>query len=155
MKGFIADTMLGTLAKWLRVLGFDTLYEAGMVDDKILQLANEQQRIILSRDRALCTRKQDSIFIETTDLDQQIVQVIQSYPANMDLLLSRCLECNSLLEVIAREDVSPEALPDGLWERYEEYWLCERCNAYYWRGSHFDKMRLKAGQLLEKSIEKI
>ena len=57
---FIVDTMLGTLAKWLRILGFDTLYEAGMDDDIILKLATENGRIIISRDRELCSRKPDS-----------------------------------------------------------------------------------------------
>ena len=79
---FIADTMLGTLAKWLRIFGFDTIYEAGMDDGEILQLANTENRIILSRDKELCTRKPDSIFIGTTDLDSQIAPVLKLHSAD-------------------------------------------------------------------------
>ena len=145
---FIADTMLGTLARWLRVLGFDTLYAAGMDDDAILKLAVTEGRTILSRDKGLCARKPDSILIDSTDLDSQIVQVLESYPAVEDDLLSRCLECNTPLVQMRRDDVEKESLPEGLWARYEEYWHCGKCRKYYWPGSHFENMKMKADQLM-------
>ena len=145
---FIVDTMLGTLAKWLRVFGFDTLYEAGMDDDRILELAISENHIIISRDRELCNRKPDSIFLETTDLDEQLARVLEFYPVEEDKILSRCLECNFLLQTVARDLVKIEAVPEGVHDRYEEFWHCENCDKYFWPGTHFENMRQKASQFI-------
>ena len=144
MAGFIVDTMLGTLAKWLRVLGFDTLYEAGMEDNEILRIAESQDRIIISRDRELCGRKGDSLYVESTDLDTQIKQVMDFYSPNKNKILSRCLECNTLLENVPQEELPRASVPEGIWERYPEYWYCRECDAYYWPGSHYDNMKKQA-----------
>ena len=118
---FIVDTMLGTLAKWLRILGFDTLYEAGMDDDTILQLANEDGRIIISRDRELCGRKPDSIMLKTTDLDEQIKHVLDIYSADRNKILSRCLDCNILLQKVPGSDIDRSAVPAEVHARYQEF----------------------------------
>ena len=146
---FIVDTMLGTLAKWLRIFGFDTVYEAGMDDDDILKLATEENRIIISRDRELCGRKPDSILLKTTDLDEQIGQVLKLHSADEKNLLSRCLECNSLLQITARQDVPAASVPDDILQRYDEYWHCAKCDKYYWPGMHFENMKQKAGLLIQ------
>ena len=146
---FIVDTMLGSLAKWLRVLGFDTQYEAGMGDDEILKLALEGSRIIISRDRELCGRNPDSILLVTTDLDEQIRQVLDIYPVDVNKILSRCLNCNFILHIVPRADVPPGSVPEGVDARYEEYWHCEKCKKYFWPGSHYENMKVKASQFIE------
>lgn len=146
---FIVDTMLGTLAKWLRIFGFDTLYEAGMDDDEILKLAIAESRIIISRDRELCGRKPGSIFLETTDLDEQIVRVLEFYSADKNKILSRCLECNCLLQKVASQNIDKASVPEDILERYEEFWHCEKCDKFYWCGTHFENMKQKADQLLD------
>ncbi len=146
---FIVDTMLGTLAKWLRILGFDTIYEAGMDDDEILKLATEENRIIISRDRELCGRKPGSIFLETTDLDEQIARVLDFYSADKNKILSRCLECNCLLQKIACQYIEKASVPEDILQRYDEFWHCEKCNKYYWPGTHFENMKKKANVFLE------
>ncbi len=137
---FIVDTMLGTLAKWLRVLGFDTLYEAGMDDDTILQLAIQDEGIIISRDRELCGRKPDSILLRTTDLDEQIISILNIYSADKNKILSRCLDCNTVLEIAVPEG----NVPEDIIQHYDEFWHCEDCGKYYWPGSHYENMKKKA-----------
>ena len=149
---FIVDTMLGTLAKWLRILGFDTLYEAGMDDDIILKLATENGRIIISRDRELCSRKPDSIMLKTTDLDEQIRLVLDIYSADRNKNLSRCLDCNILLQKVPGSEVDGAAVPAEVHARYQEFWHCEKCNKYYWSGSHFDDMRKRAEILTGQAL---
>lgn len=149
MVKFIADTMLGTLAKWLRILGFDTVYEAGTHDDDILELALAEDRIILSRDRELCGRKPDSIYVDSTDLDEQILQVLRTVPPSGDKLLTRCLECNELLDPLVAEDVPEDSVPGDVLERHDMFHGCRRCQKTYWPGSHYDNMRKKALEFIQ------
>lgn len=144
---FIVDTMLGTLAKWLRVLGFDTIYETDLDDDEILSIAERDGRILISRDRALCKRKSDSVFIQQLGLDAQIAQIVEAYPLNGENILSRCLECNSLLIITSRKEALGN-VPEGVFERYEAFWKCITCNKFYWPGSHWINMKLKAEKLI-------
>ena len=125
---FIVDTMLGTLAKWLRILGFDAIYEAGMDDDEILKLAIAENRVIVSRDVELCSRKPDSILLKSIDLDEQIARVLDFYSLGKNKILSRCLECNCLLQITACQDIEKTSVPEDILQRYDEFWHCEKCD---------------------------
>jgi len=144
---FIVDAMLGTLAKWLRVLGFDTIYETDLGDDEILSIAERDGRAIISRDRELCGRRVGSILMETTDLDEQIALVVESYPVNKKDILSRCLGCNSILDIVPKDEAKGN-VPEGVIERHVEFWKCHECNKFYWPGSHWSNMKLKAEKFL-------
>src|SRR5215470_10231712 len=102
---FIADVMVGRLARWLRILGFDVLYSNRFNDDEIIRLAGAENRIVLTRDRGMKPRLAvDSlIFIEHDDLDPQIAQVLQKVGPQPLRPFSRCLECNELLVSVDRE----------------------------------------------------
>lgn len=143
---FIVDTMLGTLARRLRILGFDTIYQAGLDDDEILRLANAENRVIISRDRELCGRKSDSILLKTTDLDEQVMGVLESYSIEPEKILSRCLNCNTVLVKTAPEQARGH-VPDEMIHRYDTFWHCETCDKFYWPGSHYDNMMRMASQL--------
>nr|QOV09142.1 hypothetical protein HULAa36F11_00025 [uncultured Thermoplasmata archaeon] len=140
---FLADTMLGTLARWLRVLGFDTVYANDSGDKEILELAIRENRTILSRDRELCSRKEGSIYIDSKDLDSQISQVVALFPASEKLVLTRCLDCNSLLVSIPQCEAIGH-VPGGVSGRYDEFWKCGTCDKYFWHGSHWQNMKRKA-----------
>ena len=146
---FIVDTMLGTLAKWLRILGFDTIYEAGMDDDEILRLAIAENRVIISRDVELCSRKSDSILLKSRDLDEQIARILDFYSVDKNKILSRCLECNCLLQMVIRQNIEKTSVPEDILQRYDVFWHCEKCNKYYWPGTHFENMKQKANHLLD------
>ena len=144
---FIVDTMLGTLAKWLRVLGFDTIYAKDTSDGEILSIAEREDRIIISRDRDLCERKSNSIFILHTELDNQIAQVVEAYPVNEENILSRCLECNSALDIASKIEAKGK-VPNGVIVRHEEFWKCQKCNKFYWPGSHWTNMKITAEKFI-------
>src|SRR5215471_2949230 len=94
---FIADVMVGKLARWLRVLGFDVAYSNTYEDDEIVRVAASENRIILTRDTGLAARKLDSqcLFIESGDYKEQIRQVLSSFSLKDFKVFSRCLECNA------------------------------------------------------------
>ena len=104
---FIADVMVGKLARWLRVLGFDVAYSNQYDDDEIIRRANDEHRIILTKDTRLAARKLNGrcLLIESGNYKEQLQQVLGSLGLKDFNVFSRCLECNAVLEDIDREAV--------------------------------------------------
>src|SRR5215471_16580964 len=106
---FIADVMVGRLARWLRILGFNVLYSNRYNDDEIIRLAASENRIVLTRDRGMKPRLGAAslilIFIEHDDLDSQVAQVLRTIGSHDLRPFSRCLECNQPLVAVDREAV--------------------------------------------------
>ena len=142
---FLCDQMLGTLAKWLRILGFDVHF-ADMIenDDEIIERAKREGRVILTRDKYLVQRaKKENICaveIKSTDLDEQIRAVTLKYPIDEDKILSRCSVCNNILVKIDKKEVKGK-VPDRVYNRHDEFWYCENCGRIYWKGTHWDNMK--------------
>src|SRR5262249_50967308 len=99
---FVADVMVGKLARWLRVLGLDVLYSNTFDDDEIVRLAESEHRIILTRDTGLVARRIESsyLFIESDHYKEQVQQVLRAFDLKEFQVFSRCLECNTLLQTI-------------------------------------------------------
>ncbi len=139
---FIADVMLGKLAKKLRLRGFDVLYDRGFDDNEIIRIALAGNRIILTRDTALVARPLASnhILIKSDYVGEQICQVLSSIPGDtLPLQLSRCSECNEPLSAIAREETR-DLVADYIYERHREFFRCGACGRIYWRGTHTQRM---------------
>lgn len=148
---FLCDQMLGTLAKWLRIFGFDTYYANSKIDDaELLEVAKKENRILLTSDKELIYvgRRENLkvIKIETTGLDEQLQLVLQNVKINKTKLLSRCTLCNTLLDGIKKEDVK-NSVPKKVFENNEKFWFCSKCYKYYWVGSHYDKMLKKIDEI--------
>ena len=92
---FICDQMLGTLAKWLRIMGYDTIYGDGD-DGELIKISVDEKRVLLTRDKELHKRYPDSILIESTELGEQIRKVVDSLDLKIDMenTLTRCTVCN-------------------------------------------------------------
>lgn len=136
--------MLGTLAKWLRIYGFDTSYANSDIDDnKILKLSKKENRILLTRDINLTNRARreniKTIKITSTEIDKQIKTALDSKLINRDKILSRCIICNSIVKEIKKDDVK-EKVPKRIFENINKYWFCPKCNKIYWKGSHYENM---------------
>src|SRR5512136_241381 len=104
---FVADVMLGRLAKWLRIAGFDVLYSNRYSDDELIELSRTEGRILLSRDTRLLIRKSVHrfIFLESERIQEQIRQVFRATGTrSLPGLLSRCLTCNEVLVEMPRDD---------------------------------------------------
>ncbi len=145
---FIADCNVGKLAKWLRILGYDVLYDPQMDDREIVRRALAENRIILTRDNGIVQRKVVNryVFITSEDVAQQVHQVLTTLHLNLQEapLLSRCTECNSLLVPIPREEVRSR-VPPKVFEFYKEFAYCPACDRVYWHGSHIDRVFRRLG----------
>jgi uncharacterized protein with PIN domain len=139
---FVLDTHLGRLARYLRLLGFDTLYQNDFHDDELARISSGQQRTLLTRDRILLQRKiiTRGYFIRTTQPLQQTVEVLRRFDLSGDIRpLGRCIRCNGLLEDVGKEAIK-ERLEPRTRRYYQQFRICRDCGQVYWRGSHFRKM---------------
>ncbi len=137
---FLADHMLGRLAKYLRFLGYDTFYPDGrMSDDEILIIAREEQRIILTRDRELALRS-GGFLVRSDDYHAQLKEVVNKFNLNADKMLTRCSVCNAILVPVAKEEVK-DKIPEYVYAHNKEFYLCPQCGRVYWYGTHTDKIK--------------
>jgi len=147
---FVVDTMLGRLARWLRAMGYDTLYPGQAEDRRLLQLARAEERILVTRDRMLARLGQPhSCLIRGERVDDQIVEAVEQLalaPDERDWL-SRCLECNGTLERGAPESL-PGHVPEHVLALHTEFTRCPGCARIYWAGSHADRMKERLSRLL-------
>jgi len=140
----LCDHMLGSLATWLRIFGFDTFYPSNtMTDDHILQIARDEKRLLLSRDHLLLQRAKKALIpvleIQTTNLSEQLRLVLQKIPIDEELFLTRCTLCNTPLHTIRKEDIK-DKVPEKVYQTKESFWMCPTCKKYYWMGTHYQNM---------------
>jgi uncharacterized protein len=148
---FVADAHLGGLARLLRMLGFDTLYDNHFRDDEIARIAAAQQRIVLTRDRDLLKRRgiTHGCYVHALGAGPQLREVVD----RLDLARAArpfilCLHCNAPLHTLAKERVAA-SVPPQVRERYERFSTCDVCRRVFWEGSHWQRMRTLVDGLLE------
>jgi uncharacterized protein with PIN domain len=146
---FVADVHLGKLASYLRLLGFDTLYQNNYVDEVLADLANQEQRILLTQDRALLKRSVVTYgyYVRSHYPLHQANEVLHRFHLVGQMTpLSRCLRCNGLLEVVSKESIS-EHLPPLTRIHYDEFTRCQVCQRIYWKGAHYGRLQQLIDQL--------
>ncbi|HGE70928.1 TPA: hypothetical protein ENX78_08845 [Candidatus Poribacteria bacterium] len=139
---FIADEMLGKLAKWLRTIGYDTVYYRDGTDSKLVQRALEENRIILTRDTELAERKlaRNCIFIKSENVWEQFNQVVNELKLDTkSKLLTRCLICNVQIQSVEKESVNG-LVPPYTYQTHDVFYRCPSCGKIYWSGTHKDNM---------------
>jgi uncharacterized protein with PIN domain len=145
---FIVDGMLGSLARWLRIAGYDSTYFRGLADDLLLDEARGSSRILLTRDRELYQRSRKlglrSIYIESEDVKAQLSQLKTGLDLKMSATNSRCPRCNGLLMEAPKSDVR-DLVPEESFNAFDEFWVCGDCSRAYWKGSHWKKIRETLG----------
>jgi len=157
---FLLDVHLGKLAKYLRLLGFDAMYNNKMDDPELAMISNKTQRILLTRDRGLLKRKlvERGMFIRNNDPYKQLLEVIDK----LDLWdriqpFRRCMVCNK--EIKAIEINTPEfheiegLIPPNVKEWCKEYNYCSNCQKVYWKGCHWDRLNELINRLREEHTE--
>lgn len=136
---FIADCMLGRLAKWLRILGFDAAYFRRADDSELLAVARKEGRMLLTRDSGLIEkggRRDGRLFIGSQDWEVQVVQVLDELGLWDDVRPnSRCPLCNVGLKRLAKADAANLVTPYIL-EQASGFALCPACGRVFWKGSH-------------------
>jgi uncharacterized protein with PIN domain len=152
---FVADVMLGRLAKWLRIAGFDVLYSNSYSDDELIALSNGEGRILLSLDTRLLIRKsvRQFVFLESQNVQDQIRQILRATRIkHLSSLLTRCLNCNETLIDIAREDVR-NSVPKYVYETHYRFKSCPKCRRIFWAGSHRRSVHRTLGKILRAAVE--
>ena len=135
----LCDHMLGTLAKWLRFMGYDTAYPGPLDDSELLALADVEERVLLTRDKELASRSPRAVRVRSDDLEEQIREVATALGLRVVDSLSRCSVCNAILAAVPSEAVRA-VVPEGVRSRHQAFWQCPSCRRVYWQGSHWDKM---------------
>ncbi len=153
---FIADIQLGKLAKYLRMLGFDTLYSNKYKEKEIIKISNEEKRAILTRNIFLLknSRVVCGYWIRSQDAHQQVIQVLHTSDLLSDIkLFKRCSECNGILTLVPKAEIENKLLPNTI-KYFTEFHQCTICSKIYWKGSHFKKM-LNFSEDLRKEVESL
>ena len=150
---FIVDQNVGKLVRWLRMMGYDSLYFGGADDNDMITTALAEDRIILTRDtrimqRRLVTSGQlKALLIDYERSQEQIRQVIARFKLDTNYRpFSRCLECNRSLVERTKEEVEWK-VPPYVFKTQQQYMQCPACNRIYWRGSHWQAMTYRLEQL--------
>jgi uncharacterized protein len=139
---FVVDTHLGRLARYMRLLGFDTLYVNAAGDAWLVELARREGRVVLTRDRGLLMRKAViwGCFVRHDDPQNQLSEVARRF----DLFdhiepFQRCLVCNGLIAPVDKADVEHELQP-ATRRHFDRFWQCGDCGRVYWQGTHYDRL---------------
>ncbi|RIJ42348.1 Mut7-C RNAse domain-containing protein [Pontibacter oryzae] len=146
---FILDVHLGTLAKSMRMLGLDVIYETNFTDKAIASLAAEQQRIVLTRDIGLLKQKNITwgYWLRSQQTEAQVAEVIARFNLQPHFKpLSRCLSCNLPLREVEKREVL-NLLPPKTKLYFKEFHQCPACLRVYWKGSYYERMRQYISQI--------
>jgi uncharacterized protein with PIN domain/sulfur carrier protein ThiS len=139
---FVADAHLGRLARYLRMLGFDTLYEDAVPDRQLVRISRAGRRILLTRDRELLMHREltHGVFVRGDRPRKQLRYVVERLDLRSDCLpFSRCMDCNGELEEIDRSAVRGE-VPPTVVRTHQHFRRCAGCQHIYWRGTHYKRM---------------
>lgn len=140
---FVLDVHLGRLARYLRMMGFDTLYRNDYTDDQLAHISRNDHRILLTRDAGLLKRVlvTHGYWVRETAPRGQLVEVLRRFHLLGAVApFQRCLTCNELLQPVEKQSVQ-DRLPPRAGQCYDEFRLCPNCAKVYWKGSHYDRMR--------------
>jgi uncharacterized protein len=156
---FVADAMLGSLARKLRILGFDTLYFKEGSDSALEALAKREGRVVLTSDKDLFrrarTRRVRAILVEGKTDGARLLSVSRQaglQPGSLRGRASRCAICNGELEVMGRRDVAASEVPPKVLARHRLFFRCTSCSRLYWRGKHWERLRRLSSSLKTKDL---
>ncbi len=150
--------MLGSLARKLRIYGFDTQYDTSLNDDELVRLGQTKQLILLTSDKELFAKALRSsiksiLLTEENDAERlvTIFRTLKISSGNIDAQKSRCASCNGELSTINRSDLKA-SLPETILKRHEHFYICKNCGKVYWKGGHWRRLESLARQV-SKSLE--
>lgn len=140
---FIADCMLGKLARGLRALGYDAAYERRISDGDLIERARAEGRILLTRDTRLVKRRAlpPHLLVSSEHPPAQIRQTIEAFKLKVDpgVFLTRCLLCNAATETVPRDEAKDQ-VPAYVFATQRRFARCPECLRVYWRATHVSGM---------------
>lgn len=151
---FVVDVNLGKLARWLRLLGFDTLYRNDFGDAEVVRIGADEGRIVLTRDRRLLHHAAvtHGYWVRAVEPQAQVEEVLRRFQLESQIApFRRCLACNGLIHPVPKQAVLDRLEPKTR-RYYDEFHQCEGCGKVYWRGPHFVRLEETVSRLLARSI---
>jgi uncharacterized protein with PIN domain len=149
---FVVDCMLGKLAKWLKILGFDALFFSKIEDEELLAIAREEDRILLTRDTGLIQQARDAptLFLESENWQDQVQQVLEHFQLREKVAPNtRCIDCNRELKDLPKKNAK-NLVSAFVFEKADSFALCPKCGRVFWRGTHFKDMETKIKKILDE-----
>ncbi|MDO6388805.1 Mut7-C RNAse domain-containing protein [Pontibacter sp. BT731] len=142
-RRFVLDVHLGSLARFLHLLGFDTVYGQHLHDPELVQISSEEKRILLTRDVNLLKHKAilAGYWLRSQQTEEQLKEVISRYRLGDQLQpFTRCMVCNGHIVPVEKQEVL-EQLPPNTQLYFDEFYQCRQCKRVYWKGSHYERMQ--------------
>ena len=142
---FIADGMLGKLARWLRMLGHNVEYANTMDDKQLLKLVEIQGRVLLTRDVQLYRRAKSKnlyvFFIEGEGEVERLANTSRAFNFNLEIIpdRSRCPKCNNRINPVEKSQIQGKINHTTI-THYEKFWQCPKCEKIYWQGAHWRRI---------------
>ncbi len=142
---FLADGMMGKLARWLRMLGQDVIYSVKFNDSELLELAKKEERVLLTKDFELYKRAiirgLDAYYVEGKSESEHLAEVAKRYSLllTIDMDKSHCPICNTKLTATPKEKLQGE-LEKNTFTYYDKFWKCPNCRQIYWKGAHWKQI---------------
>jgi len=139
---FIADVHLGRLTRYLRMIGFDVLYENNFEDDEIVKISLEEKRAILTKDLGILKRSEvtHGYWVRSSKVKEQVVEIVKRFDLKKLIKeFTRCIECNTMLKSISKQEIIDE-LPPKVSKSQTEFSRCTSCKKLYWKGTHHQRM---------------
>ncbi|MBW4489219.1 MAG: Mut7-C ubiquitin/RNAse domain-containing protein [Trichocoleus desertorum ATA4-8-CV12] len=140
---FILDVHLGKLATYLRLLGFDALYQNDYRDQELADLASQTKRVLLTKDRGVLKRSivTYGYCVRESNPEPQVLEVLQHFDLFGEITpLQRCLHCNGSLQPVSKASVC-DRLPSQTRQHYKEFSICQACGQIYWKGAHHRRIQ--------------
>ncbi|WXG45774.1 MAG: Mut7-C RNAse domain-containing protein [Candidatus Atabeyarchaeum deiterrae] len=144
---FLVDQMLGDLARWLRLLGYDTHYSKDLDDEDLIEQSRSENRVLLTCDQSLHKKALKkgivSLLLRPDTLVKRLAHLVTVYELemNLDPTLSRCPLCNGEIEGATDKSKIVGKIPSKVIEENKEFWVCKNCGKIYWVGGHWENMR--------------
>ena len=138
---FAADKMLGKLARWLRIIGQDVIYGPDLSGAGLVRAARREDRLILTRDRALGRKNPPPyLLIRSDHFREQLRQVIEEFGLEpLKDAFTRCVECNTRFEPITQAEVEGK-VPPYVFATQKKFSFCRKCRRVYWPATHQERM---------------
>ena len=153
MVRFIVDANVGKLARWLRMLGYDTLYFNDIDDGELVKIGLKEKRTIITRDTQIMLRrvvtdgKVRAVLITDDDPKHQFRYLVNEFKLNRSRQFTRCLECNEVLVRRDRDEVK-DLVPPYVFQTQTQYYQCPVCERVYWRATHWQHMTQEMDELM-------
>lgn len=135
---FVADVMLGKLARWLRLIGYDTIYDPNLSAKELVKIANEEGRIFITRSRRIAEElgAKNFYIVKSERFKEQLTEIVRELNLDTETnLFSRCSICNTEIVEVEKSSVM-KLIPEETAKSFDEFYQCPKCGKIYWDGSH-------------------